>query len=65
MCVLRAQGRKILEINPEHSIVRGIKSLLVDKDEERAQDLAELLFETSLITSGFQVGGRAPCPVHT
>lgn len=49
------QGRKILEINPEHSIVRGIKTLLVEKDEERARDLAELLYETSLITSGFQV----------
>ncbi|KAF5832971.1 heat shock protein 90C [Dunaliella salina] len=49
------KGRKILEINPEHSIVRGIKTLLVEKDEERAKDLAELLYETSLITSGFQV----------
>ena len=53
--MLHLQGRKILEINPEHSIVRGIKTLLVEKDEERARDLAELLYETSLITSGFQV----------
>ena len=53
------QGRKILEINPDHSIVRGIKTLLVEKDEERARDLAELLYETSLITSGFQVRAHA------
>eukprot|EP00197_Chlamydomonas_leiostraca_P015628 CAMPEP_0202868906 /NCGR_PEP_ID=MMETSP1391-20130828/11327_1 /ASSEMBLY_ACC=CAM_ASM_000867 /TAXON_ID=1034604 /ORGANISM="Chlamydomonas leiostraca, Strain SAG 11-49" /LENGTH=770 /DNA_ID=CAMNT_0049549131 /DNA_START=140 /DNA_END=2452 /DNA_ORIENTATION=+ len=49
------KGRKILEINPEHDIVRGIKQLLGEKDEDRARDLSELLFETSLITSGFQV----------
>eukprot|EP00195_Chlamydomonas_chlamydogama_P008026 CAMPEP_0202897914 /NCGR_PEP_ID=MMETSP1392-20130828/6552_1 /ASSEMBLY_ACC=CAM_ASM_000868 /TAXON_ID=225041 /ORGANISM="Chlamydomonas chlamydogama, Strain SAG 11-48b" /LENGTH=777 /DNA_ID=CAMNT_0049583681 /DNA_START=134 /DNA_END=2467 /DNA_ORIENTATION=- len=49
------KGRKILEINPEHDIIKGLKTLLDEKDEERAGDLAELLFETSLITSGFQV----------
>lgn len=49
------QGRKILEINPDSDIIRGVKVLLDEKDEERARDLAELLFETALITSGFQV----------
>lgn len=53
--LLTLQGRKILEINPEHEILRGIKTLLSEKDEDRARDLAELLYETSLITSGFQV----------
>ncbi|WIA10764.1 hypothetical protein OEZ85_010933 [Tetradesmus obliquus] len=47
------KGRKILEVNPEHEIVRGIKVLLDEDDKERARDLAELLYETSLLTSGF------------
>ena len=34
----------------------GLKTLLDEKDEDRARDLSELLFETSLLTSGFQVG---------
>ncbi|GLI58754.1 hypothetical protein VaNZ11_000511 [Volvox africanus] len=49
------RGRKIMEINPKHDIISGIKTLLQEKDEDRARDLAELLYETSLITSGFQV----------
>ncbi len=57
------RGRKIMEVNPDHDIIRGIDALLKEKDEERAADLAELLYETALITSGFQVrwagcGGR-------
>ncbi|KAL6747087.1 heat shock protein 90C [Haematococcus lacustris] len=49
------QGRKILEVNPDHNLVQGIKTLLEGKDEERAGDLAEVLYETALITSGFQI----------
>ena len=49
------KGRKIMEINPEHDVIRGLKTLLDEKDEDRARDLSELLFETSLLTSGFQV----------
>ncbi|KAF8068330.1 HSP90-5 [Scenedesmus sp. PABB004] len=47
------RGRKILEVNPGHEVVRGIKVLLDEDDKERARDLAELLYETSLLTSGF------------
>ncbi len=50
-----SQGRKILEINPEHDILVGVKQLLADKAEEQARDIAEVLYETALITSGFQV----------
>ncbi|GFR43638.1 hypothetical protein Agub_g4739 [Astrephomene gubernaculifera] len=49
------RGRKIMEVNPRHDIIAGIRTLLSEKDEERAADLAELLYETALITSGFQV----------
>lgn len=49
------KGRKIMEINPKHDIVRGIKLLLGEGDMDRARDLAELLFETALLTSGFSL----------
>nr|QBB20010.1 heat shock protein hsp90-C2 [Ettlia sp. YC001] len=49
------RGRKILEVNPNHEIVRGIKVLLDEDDKERARDLADLLYETSLLTSGFNL----------
>lgn len=35
--------------------VQGMKALLDDGDKERAADLSELLYETALLTSGFQV----------
>ena len=44
-----------MEINPDHDVIRGLKTLLEEKDEDRARDLSELLFDTSLLTSGFQV----------
>ncbi|GBF91161.1 ATP-dependent molecular chaperone [Raphidocelis subcapitata] len=47
------RGRKILEVNPNHEILRGIKLLLSEGDKARASDLSELLYETSLLTSGF------------
>lgn len=46
-------GRKIMEVNPENDIVKGIAELLEEKDEERAADIAELLYETCMLTSGF------------
>ncbi|KAG1673024.1 hypothetical protein FOA52_005954 [Chlamydomonas sp. UWO 241] len=49
------KGRKIMEINPEHDIIRGFKTLLAENDEDRARDLAEILYDTSLLTSGFAV----------
>jgi len=49
------KGQKTLELNPEHAVVKGLKDVLEEKDMERAKDLAELLYETSLITSGFQL----------
>lgn len=47
------RGRKILEINPKSDIVLGVQQLLKEGDEARARDCAELLYETSLLTSGF------------
>ena len=49
------RGRKILEINPDHDVVQGLAALLAEADRERARDLTELLYETSLLTSGFSL----------
>jgi hypothetical protein len=49
------RGRKILEVNPSHPIMSGIKALLEEGDKERARDLGELMYETALITSGFSL----------
>jgi len=47
------RGRKILEVNPASDVVQGVRALLDEGDEARARDCAELLYETSLLTSGF------------
>merc|ERR1711988_175553 len=47
-------AKKTLEINPDHSIVKTLKEK-VDEDasDKSVKDLVMLLFETSLISSGF------------
>jgi heat shock protein beta len=44
-----------MEVNPRHDVVLGIQALLRAQDTARATDLAELLYETALLTSGFQL----------
>ena len=47
-------GKKTFEINPEHSIIRELRTKLAD-DENRAvcKNLLSLLFDTALINAGF------------
>lgn len=47
-------AKKHLEINPDHSIMKTLKSKVeADKNDKSVKDLVLLLFETSLLSSGF------------
>lgn len=49
-------GKKILEINPRHSIIRAMKERLeANSSDETVADLVHLLFETALLVSGFSL----------
>lgn len=47
-------AKKHLEINPDHSIVKELRERVEkDKNDKTVKDLVILLFETSLLSSGF------------
>lgn len=49
-------GKKIMEINPKHSIVRTLKAKLeADREDKTLGDLVQLLFDSALIASGFSL----------
>jgi molecular chaperone HtpG len=49
-------AKKHLEINPDHSIVKTLKEKAdADKNDKSVKDLVNLLFETSLLASGFSL----------
>jgi molecular chaperone HtpG len=47
-------AKKHLEINPDHSIMKTLKTKVdQDKNDKSVKDLVTLLYETSLLASGF------------
>jgi len=49
-------AKKHLEINPDHSIVENLRQRAeADKNDKSVKDLVMLLFETSLLSSGFSL----------
>lgn len=49
-------AKKHLEINPDHPIVKALKTKVdADKNDKSVKDLVILLFETSLLSSGFSL----------
>jgi molecular chaperone HtpG len=49
-------AKKHLEINPDHAIIKQLKVKVdADKNDKAVKDLVVLLFETSLLSSGFSL----------
>merc|ERR1719334_2828047 len=49
-------AKKHLEINPDHSIIENLRTRAeADKNDKSVKDLVMLLFETSLLSSGFSL----------
>merc|ERR1712083_901552 len=49
-------GRKTLEVNPNHPVVVDLLSKVkADKDDLAAKDTAQVLFQTALIESGYEL----------
>merc|ERR1712018_470048 len=49
-------AKKHLEINPDHSIVENLRQRAeTDKNDKSVKDLVHLLFETSILSSGFSL----------
>merc|ERR1712238_528402 len=49
-------GRKTLEINPNHAVVVDMLSKIkADKEDKAAKDTAQVLFQTALIESGYEI----------
>jgi len=49
-------AKKHLEINPDHAIIKSLKTKVdADKNDKSVKDLVILLFETSLLSSGFSL----------
>merc|ERR1712173_40083 len=49
-------AKKTMELNPQHPIVKSLKDKLSDDSGDKsAKDLVMLLYETSLLTSGFSL----------
>merc|ERR1712113_893363 len=49
-------GRKTLEINPNHPVVADLLAKVkADKEDKAAKDTAQVLFQTALIESGYEI----------
>jgi molecular chaperone HtpG len=55
-------AKKHLEVNPEHSVIKTLKDRVeADKNDKSVKDLVMLLYETSLLASGFSLEDPQVC----
>merc|ERR1719515_539800 len=53
-------GRKTLEINPNHPVIIDLlNKVKADKEDKAAMDSAQVLFQTALIESGYEIADPA------
>lgn len=53
---MHMKSKKIMEINPKHKIIKGLKNKLdADKNDRTVRDLIFMLYESSLLVSGFNI----------
>lgn len=50
--------KKILEVNPHHSIIKYLDTKIENSTEKSFKDLVELLFESAMLVSGFDLDSR-------
>merc|ERR1712006_63976 len=49
-------GRKTLEVNPNHPVIHDLLlKVKADKDDKKATDTATVLFQTSMLESGYEI----------
>jgi len=49
-------GRKTLEVNPNHPVISNLLAKVkADKDDAAAMDTAQVLFQTAIIESGYEI----------
>merc|ERR550532_2046608 len=58
-------GRKTLEVNPNHPVVIDLLSKVkADKEDPAAKDTAQVLFQTALIESGYELADASALVNH-
>lgn len=58
-------SKKIMEINPSNSIIMALKSRFdADENDKTVKDLTKLLFETTLLSSGFTLEDPSAYSTH-
>ena len=51
------RGRRTLEVNPDHPVIQSLKARFDEHGDtdSNAEAMTELMYETALLTSGFNV----------
>lgn len=52
---IQMNSKKILEINPDHPIIKKLLSLIQNDEKETVTEMGKLLYDTARLTSGFQI----------